>query len=243
MNKARMILTSWGTTALGIGLLTAVAFAAPQTLSEDVTTSVSPGVEAQLDLDETLDVTLHLQGTPDSDISVEVSVDNGSVDPTMGTLNLNPQGKAAFDVVYTPSAEGEDTLTFSSEDFEDVVVNITVNAAEEPEEEEEEEEAEENAEENAEANHGHCVAGWAQRAKAEGLKRQFFGQFVSTVADDSDAIADSKDDIINGDAPESCDFADLLTEKLAEMEEAGEPGAQGAEKANGNSANAPGRNR
>lgn len=207
---------------IGVLALGAAAIASPGLLDNDeLSTWVSPGLSAMVDLDDTLDVTLHFDGPADMEIEVAVEASSGSVDPSSGSVTLNPQGKAAFDVVYTPAEVGDHTVTFSSDEFDDVVVNVKVNPAEEPVEEEEP------AEPASGANHGQCVAGWAQRAKAEGLERKFFGEFVSTVAGQVDAVADSKDDIISGSAPESCDFEDLLAQKLEEQENSPEPGAEG----------------
>lgn len=221
MNRAKQYI-SWAATALGVVVVGAVAMAQPGVLDADLTTWVSPGMNAMVDLDETLDITLHLEGQADDEMSVEVAASSGSVDPASGSVTLNPQGKAAFDVVYTPSEVGDHTVTFSSDDFDDVVVNVKVNPAEEvepPADDPEESGA-------SAANHGQCVAGWAQRARAEGLERNFFGEFVSTVAGQSDAVAESKDDIVAGNAPSTCDFEALLAQKLEEQANSPEPGSQ-----------------
>lgn len=63
-------------------------------LDEELTTWVSPGMNAMVDLGETLDLTLHLAGPADDAVSVKVATSSGSVDPASGSVMLNPQGKA-----------------------------------------------------------------------------------------------------------------------------------------------------
>jgi hypothetical protein len=200
---------------LGLSALTAVALAQPG-LDTELDTWVSPGTDAKVDLGETLDITLHLEGNAGDQVDVTVAASSGAVDPASGSVTLNPQGKAAFDVVYTPAEVGDHTVTFSSDAFDDVVVDVEVNPAEEPGEELEELESEPEVAATG-PNHGQCVAGWVHRAKAEGLEKELFGEFVSTVAGDKTAVAESKDEIIEGNAPGTCDFADLLAEKLQEQ--------------------------
>lgn len=65
-------------------------------------------------------------------------------------------------------------------------------------------------------NHGRCVSFWVHKARAEGLRGEAFGEFVSSIAENEAAVAPK---LAAGDTPPAtCDFGDELAEALDDQE-------------------------
>lgn len=190
-----------------------IALRGESTASVELSLSPAGAVSGKtLTAGEAWDMTVHLQGQPDTTYDFAVVSDGtaGSCPSAPATLTTNPEGKATWTCDFaTAGAPGAGTVTFTvSKDggeLGSIVANLTVVAAEE---EEEAEETEEPASGEAKDNHGACVSYWTKRAKAEGLEGRFKGQFTSMVA---------RSDCTGVDESE---FADELAAALQQQETA-----------------------
>lgn len=64
-------------------------------------------------------------------------------------------------------------------------------------------------------NHGRCVSYWTQAAKAQGLEGRNKGKFVSTIAQNDEAVSSK---VAEGGTPdETCDFQAALDTALADQ--------------------------
>lgn len=119
----------------------------------------------------------------------------------------------------------------------DKVKEPKVEAAEAIEVEAEEAEVEVESEEASDGvNHGHCVSYWAHQAKEQGLEGKAKGEFVSSIAQNEEAVSAK---VADGGTPDAtCDFQAQLDEAKAEQSaeaesEASESGANGKSKGKG----------
>jgi hypothetical protein len=80
-------------------------------------------------------------------------------------------------------------------------------------------------------NHGHCVSYWAHKSKEDGLKGRARGQFISSIAQDEEAVSKKVED---GSTPDStCNFQGQLDQAKAEAAQAATTGGRGKGKAKG----------
>ena len=73
-----------------------------------------------------------------------------------------------------------------------------------------------------EQNHGRCVSYWAKEAKTQGLEGKRKGAFVSSVAENPDAIGDGGTETCDFQADLDTALADQAAAELEESEEAAE---------------------
>lgn len=76
-------------------------------------------------------------------------------------------------------------------------------------------------------NHGHCVSYWSHASKDAGLEGRNRGKFVSSIAQNKDAVSTKVED--GGSPDATCDFQDELDAALAEQEANDESEVEGAE--------------
>ena len=216
--------------AAGVALLaiTGASFAGALVSSVEPDAWLSPpGAEVGKTLDsaEPFEITLHLQAESDTvyDLGVSYEGDNiGTCQEDTAALATNPQGKAVWTCeLNTATNEDEEELagivrfvvSLDAEEVASVDALLSVRPAEDEEAEETQAESDES---DGPENHGQCVARWAVAAKEAGLHGKWYGGFVSTVAQEGDAVA------VKGaeDPGEACDFSDELEQALADQDEA-----------------------
>ncbi|MEO7803990.1 MAG: hypothetical protein ABIS18_06275 [Actinomycetota bacterium] len=88
------------------------------------------------------------------------------------------------------------------------VAPVEATHAETQESTEQEQETTEQETEGDGINHGHCVSYWAHQSKTAGLKGKARGGFISTIAQNKDAVSKKVADGGNPDA--TCDFRAAL---------------------------------
>ena len=179
--------------------------------------------EKVLGSDEDFEMTLHVQGAPETTYELLVGYEGdavGTCSNPVTPLLTDPEGKAAWTCTFDTAANETDgtlegTVVYTVTDLASLEARISVRPAEvleteptpEPTPTEEEEEEEEDSA-LTKVNHGHCVSYWARESKAQGLRGSARGAFVSSIARDETAVSEK------GAPGPDCRFQERLDEAL-----------------------------
>lgn len=169
--------------------------------------------EKSLGSDEAFEMTLHVQGAPNTTYELSVSYEGDEVGVCTNPvtpLQTNPQGKSVWTCTFDTAANETDaplngTILYAITDHSTLEGHISVRPAEEAEVEPTPSPSpDEEPVEASGVNHGHCVSYWAHASKAQGLRGSARGAFISSIARDGSAVSEK------GEPGPDCQFQDRL---------------------------------